>query len=57
MPSRLSIFIWMTIGSSVGGYIPVLWGADFLSYSSLLFSGIGGIVGVIVAVKIAKMME
>lgn len=42
------------IGSIIGGYIPTLWGAGALSYSSLLFSGIGGIAGVIIAIKLTN---
>ena len=51
------MFIWMTVGSAVGGFVPMLWGGELLSYSGALFSGIGGILGVFVAVKLAKMME
>jgi hypothetical protein len=29
------------IGSTIGGFIPVIWGDDMLSYSGVLFSGIG----------------
>ena len=36
----------MTVGSAVGGYLPVLWGGDLLSFSSLILSGVGGILGI-----------
>lgn len=45
---RLGIFI----GSTVGGYIPVIWGAGIISVSSLLGSLIGGLLGVWIAYKI-----
>ena len=51
MPAKFLVFIGMTIGSIIGGYIPVLWGAGLLSYSSVLFSGIGGILGVWIGYK------
>jgi len=46
MSARFLVFLGMTIGSIIGGYIPTLWGAGLLSYSSILFSGIGAIIGV-----------
>jgi uncharacterized membrane protein YeaQ/YmgE (transglycosylase-associated protein family) len=36
----------MIVGSAVGGYLPVLWGGDFFSFSSLILSGVGGILGI-----------
>ena len=39
------------VGSIIGSYIPTLWGAGFLSFSSILFSGIGGILGIIIVYK------
>ena len=57
MPSKLSVFIWTTVGSVIGGYVPTLWGGDFLSYSGVFFSGLGGILGVFFAVQLARMME
>ncbi len=53
MPAKFLVFLGMTIGSIIGGYIPVLWGAGLLSYSSILFSGIGGILGVWIGYKLS----
>ena len=36
----------MTVGSTVGAYLPALWGGDLLSFSSLILSGVGGILGI-----------
>ena len=36
----------MTVGSGLGGYLPVLWGGELLSISSVVWSGVGGFVGV-----------
>jgi len=41
-----------TIGSLLGSYIPILFGAGLLSYSSVLFSGIGGIAGIYIGYKL-----
>jgi len=45
MRSRGSIWLWIFIGSTVGGFIPELWGDDLFSYTSVLLSGLGAFVG------------
>jgi hypothetical protein len=42
---RSAIWIWIFIGSTIGGFIPELWGGDMLSYSGVLLSGVGAVVG------------
>jgi hypothetical protein len=49
MRSRGSIWLWIFIGSTVGGVIPALWGDDLLSYASLLLSGAGAFAGLWIA--------
>lgn len=39
-------------GSIVGGYAPVLWGASGWGLESLLFSVVGGIAGIWLALRI-----
>ena len=51
MPSRVSIWIALFIGSTIGGMIPELWGAEMLSYTSLILSGVGALVGLWIAIK------
>jgi len=41
------------IGSSVGGALPGLWGAGFLSLAGFMLSIVGGIAGVLVAARYA----
>ena len=36
----------MTIGSYLGGSIPSLWGADMFSFSGVILTAVGGIVGI-----------
>ena len=36
----------MTLGSIAGGYLPALWGGDLISFSSVLLSTVGGILGI-----------
>jgi hypothetical protein len=45
VPMRL-VWIGMIVGSAVGGYLPALWGGDLSSFSSLILSGVGGILGI-----------
>jgi predicted MFS family arabinose efflux permease len=51
MPSRTLVWFAILIGSTIGGVIPELWGAEMLSFTSLLLSGIGGLVGLWIAFK------
>ena len=47
-------WIGVFVGSTVGGYIPTLWGADFFSFSSIIFSALGSLVGIWVAYKMTR---
>ncbi len=46
------ITLGMTIGSVVGGYVPMLWGDSFLSFASIATSGIGSIIGIVLMYKL-----
>ena len=46
MSKKALIWIGMTTGSVAGGYLPVLWGGDIISYSAVILSTIGGAVGI-----------
>ena len=41
------------VGMTVGGYVPVLWGASAISLVSLFFAGIGGVVGVWIGARLS----
>lgn len=51
--SKSLAMIGMIVGSLIGGYIPVLFGADLLSLISVITTAIGGILGVWLALKIS----
>ncbi len=36
----------MAIGSTVGGFIPELWGGGYLSFSSVILTAVGGFAGI-----------
>ena len=39
------IWLGVLVGSTIGGFIPDLWGAGLFSYSSVLLSGVGALAG------------
>ena len=43
------VWIAVLIGSTVGGFVPALWGGELLSYAGVLFSGVGAVVGLWIA--------
>ncbi len=40
------IWLGMFIGSTIGGFVPMLWGAGAFSISSILLTAVGGILGI-----------
>ena len=39
-------------GGWLGGYVPALWGADYFSFSSIIFGGLGAFLGIYIAFKL-----
>jgi hypothetical protein len=52
MSRKTTIMIAMVVGSCLGGYIVSLFGFGMLSFTSLIASGIGGLLGIYVAFKL-----
>jgi hypothetical protein len=50
------IYIGITVGGIIGGYIPVLFGQDGLSFASLLGGTIGSFAGLWAGYKIGQNM-
>ena len=46
MTTKTIIYIFLTLGSIAGGWIPTLWGAGALSFQSLLGGFIGAMLGI-----------
>ncbi len=57
METKTWVWIGMFAGSTIGSYIPALWGDSFLSFSSVLLSGIGALIGVWLGFKIGQSMN
>lgn len=54
MSSKNIVMLGLFIGSTIGGYIPVLFGQSFISPLAIIGSTIGGIIGIYIAYQIAK---
>lgn len=52
--NKLLIGIGMFVGSTVGSYVPLLWGGNVFSFISILFSVIGGILGILLGYQVSK---
>lgn len=53
MSSKSIVMLGFFIGSTIGGYIPVLFGSSFLSFASVIGSAVGGIIGIYIGYKLA----
>lgn len=42
------------LGGAIGGYIPDLWGASMFSFSGILCSSIGSLLGLYIAFKYTR---
>ncbi|MGA7936683.1 MAG: hypothetical protein WCA35_24220 [Kovacikia sp.] len=51
---KLLIGIGMFFGSTLGSYIPALWGASLFSLVSIVFGFIGGVIGVLLGYHLSK---
>lgn len=54
MGTKPIIWIGMFAGGTIGGFIPLLWGDNGLSFSSIIFNAIGAIVGIYFAYKLSE---
>ncbi len=52
--NKFIIGIGMFVGSTIGSYIPALWGGSVLSFTSIVFSVIGGLVGIWLGYRVSK---
>jgi uncharacterized membrane protein YeaQ/YmgE (transglycosylase-associated protein family) len=53
MDTRHLVWIGVLVGSAVGGWLPTLWGDGAFSMSGIIFSTIGGLVGIYTGYKIS----
>ncbi len=54
MEAKQLIWGGMMVGSLVGSFLPLLWGASELSMSAMVWGAVGGILGIYVGYKISQ---
>lgn len=55
MNAKSLIWIGMFVGSTIGGSLPLLWGASMISFSSIIFTAVGGMLGIWAGFKLSRM--
>jgi hypothetical protein len=55
MNAKALIMIGMAVGSTLGGFVPTLWGADWFSMASIAGGAIGGFAGIYAGYKLSRM--
>ena len=54
---KTMIWIGLAVGSTIGGALPYTWGNyNFLSFSSVILTAVGGFIGVWAGYKLGKLM-
>lgn len=51
MSDKNLVMLGMIVGSIIGGYTPVLFGISAFSFTSVITSAVGGLIGVFIAYK------
>jgi len=51
MEKKITWFL-MILGGWLGGYVPLLWGSNYFSFSSIIFSALGAILGIWIAFRL-----
>jgi hypothetical protein len=54
MSSKTSIWVGMMVGSTIGSYIPLLWGAGMFSFSSVILGSLGAMAGIYMGFKMSQ---
>jgi hypothetical protein len=54
METKKLIWFGAFVGSTIGAYLPNLWGAGMFSFSSVILSALGGILGIYFCFKISQ---
>lgn len=57
MSTKAFVWIFLTIGSIIGGYIPTFFGSSALSMASLFWSSIGALIGIWLGIKISGIVN
>lgn len=55
MNTKSIIYLFMIVGSTIGSFLPTLWGDSFFSLTSVFLTAVGGILGIWLGYKISRM--
>ncbi len=53
MQRKTLIWVGLTVGGFIGGYLPVVFGSGELSFSSVILTAVGSTVGIWIAFKMS----
>jgi len=56
MNPKTLVWIGAFVGGAIGGLIPVMFGADSISFSAIMGNTIGGLVGIWAGFKLSQMI-
>lgn len=54
MSRKTLIYVSMIVGTTAGGYLPLLWGDTMFSMTSVLLTAVGGFLGIYVGFKLSQ---
>ncbi len=54
MSMKTNVMIGMVVGSTLGSYLPTLWGASLFSYWSVIMTAVGGFAGIYIGYKLSQ---
>jgi hypothetical protein len=55
MNTRSLIWLGFFVGSTIGSVVPGLWGAGMFSFSGVIFTALGGLLGIYGGYKITRL--
>ena len=56
MSTKTAIWLGATVGSTLGGMMPTIWGDSGFSTATILLSTAGGFLGIYLGYKVSQMM-
>ena len=48
------VWLGLFVGSTVGGFVPLIWGESALSFASIIASSVGGLLGIWAGYKMSR---